>query len=93
MKSVLDKFKREDLPNDGLKELSDVIGINSVKAVMVKMPGVTVHVPKSIYKQSDMNYIRNNRDKSVSEMARELGCSHRTVYRKLKKVFREKKII
>jgi len=82
MKSVLSRFKRVDLPNEGLRILSDVIGINQVKAMMVKLPGVTIHIPKDFYKQSDMNFIRKNPDMPVGKMAVELGCSVRTVYRK-----------
>lgn len=86
MKSVLEKFQREDLPNEGLRNLSDVIGINHVKAVMVKLPGVTIHVPKGFYKQSDINYIKKNIGQSPEVMADKLGCSVRTIYRKLKAV-------
>jgi len=86
MKSILSKFKREDLPNESLRLLSDVIGINQVKALMVRMPGCTIHIPKSFYKQSDLNFIRKNKTTPVKEIARELGCSERTVYRKLKTV-------
>ena len=83
MKSFLERFEREDLPNEGLRCLSDVIGINNVKAIMVKMPGQTVHVPKDFYRQADINYIKNNMDMPVVEMARNLGCSVRTIYRRL----------
>jgi len=83
MKSVLDKFTREDLPNEGLRLLSDVIGVNQVKAMMVQLPGMTFHVPKDFHKQSDLNYIRKNADRPVEEIALALGCSVRTVYRKL----------
>lgn len=90
MKSVLSKFKRGDLPNEGLRVLSDVIGVNSVKAMMVQLPGMTFHVPKGFYKQSDLNYIRKNKDKPVEEMANDLGCSTRTIYRKLDRIENEK---
>lgn len=83
MKKLLEKFTREDLPNDGLRELSDVIGINEVKAVMVKLPGVTIHVPKTIYRESDMNYLKTHKDDNPETLADVLGCSQRTIYRKL----------
>ena len=86
MKSILQKFSREDLPNESLRILSDVIGINQVKEIMVRLPGVTVHIPKSFYKQSDMNFIIKNKKRPPKEIAQELGCSVRTVYRKLKAV-------
>lgn len=86
MKSILSKFKREDLPNESLRLLSDVIGINSVKALMIRLPGVTIHIPKSFYRQSDLNFIRKNKTTPIKEIAQELGCSERTVYRKLKLV-------
>ena len=82
MKSVVENFIREDLPNEGLKEMSDVIGINHVKALMVKCPGMTFHVPKDLYRQSDLDYIKKNFGETVENLANTLGCSVRTIYRK-----------
>jgi len=85
-KSILANFDREDLPNEGLRLLSDIIGIDSVKVVMLKLPGTTIHVPKTLYKQSDNNYLMKNKDKPAKELAYKMGCSLRSVYRKLKAV-------
>ena len=78
-------MEREDLPTDKLKELADVIGVNQVKAMLLKLPGYEIYVPKSfLYKKSDMNYIRQNPNKKPVEIAEQLGCSLRTAYRKKK---------
>lgn len=86
MKSVLDDFSRDDLPNEGLREMSDVIGINQVKALMVKCPGVTFHIPKDLYRQSDLDYIKKNTKKTSAEIAETLGLSERTIQRKRRKL-------
>ena len=82
MKSILEKWDREDLPNEKMRQLSDVVGINNVKAILVKCPGMVFSVPKTFYRISDDNYIKKNRSKPVDEIAMKLGCSIRTVYRK-----------
>jgi len=86
MKSILQKWDREDLPNEKMRQLSDVIGINSVKAILVKCPGMVFSVPKTFCRVSDINYITKNKDMPVPEIALNLGCSERTVYRKLELV-------
>lgn len=86
MKGVLEKFEREDFPNDGLKRLSDVIGVNTVKLILLKCPGMTFHVPKAFYKQSDINYITKHKNDTPQEIAEALGLSVRTVYRKLESI-------
>jgi len=88
MKDLIEKFTKEDLPNKGLQELSDVIGINQVKAMLVKLPGVTIHVPKSLYKKSDLEYIKEHIDDAPEDIAEKTGCSLRTVYRKIEAIKR-----
>ena len=81
MKSILQKMTRSELPNDGLRELSDVIGVNRVKEMLVKLPGCTYHVPKTLYKQEDRHYIKTHPNKTAKEIAYDLGVSLRTAYR------------
>ena len=83
MKGMLEKFEREDLPNKGLRILSDSLGINQVKEIMLTCPGQTFHIPKSFYKQSDLNYITKHIDDDPKDIAYKLGCSLRTVQRKV----------
>jgi len=85
-KSILAKYNREDLPNENLRILSDLIGMDLIKVVMLKFPGTNIHVPKTLYRQSDENYLSKNKDKPARELAHVMGCSIRTVYRKLKQV-------
>ena len=82
MKGLFKNYHREDLPNKALMELSDVIGMSQMKAVLVKCPGMTFHVPKVLYRKSDMDFIRKNPDMKKDAIADALGCSLRTVYRK-----------
>lgn len=86
MKGIFEKMEREDLPNEGLKKLSDVVGINQIKAMLVQLPGVTIHVPKIFYKQGDDNFIRKNMDMPVKDIAQKLGCSENTVWRKRRSI-------
>lgn len=82
MTSILKKMTRAELPNDGLRELSDVIGVNRVKEMLVKLPGSTYYVPKTLYKHEDKHYIETHPDKTAKEIAYDLGVSERTAYRK-----------
>jgi len=82
MKQIVKRFERDDLPNDELKILSDAIGINQVKALLIKCPGQRFYIPKSVYKQMDLNYIRKNPGKTPQEIAEVLGIGLRTAYRK-----------
>ena len=83
MKQILKKFKREDLPTEGLRLLSDAIGINSVKAALVKCQGMIVYFPKKVNKQSQLNYIVKNPRKTPQQIAEALGIGLRTAYRKM----------
>jgi len=86
MKGLFEKWTIADLPNPGLKELAEVIGLDNIKAMLVKCPGMTFHVPKDLYKQSDIEYIKTHLDDPISELAEKLGMSERTVFRKIKQV-------
>lgn len=86
MKGMLEKFEREDLPNKGLRILSDSLGINQVKEIMLTCPGQSFHVPKSFYKQSDINYITKHIKDDPKNIANKLGCSVRTIQRKIQAI-------
>ena len=83
MKGILERFKREDLPNEGLRLLSDAVGVNTVKEILLKCPGMNFHVPKAFFKQSDLNYIKKHMNDKPEDIAGVLCCSERTVFRKL----------
>lgn len=85
-KSFLLKLERKDLPNEGLRILSDIIGINKIKVLLVKMPGTVVYIPKYFHKQIDETYLGKNFKKPIDELALMLGVSERTVYRRLKNI-------
>jgi len=86
MKGILEKWTREDLPNKGLRDMSDIIGVNETKALMFKCKGLTVTFPKTFDKQSDLNYIEKNMDLAPEVVAHNLGLSLRSVYRKRQEV-------
>jgi hypothetical protein len=86
MKSFVKKWNRDDIPNKGLKEVSDVIGINAVKALLVKCPGMTFHIPKKYYSQLDDSFLKKHRKEKATWLAHKLGLSVRTIYRKLQKL-------
>ncbi len=86
MKSFLEEWERGDIPNEGLKSISDVIGINNVKSILVKFPGMTFHVPKKYYSQLDDSFLKKNKGEKATWLADKLGYSVRTIYRKLAKL-------
>ena len=83
MKQIVKKFKREDLPNEGLRLLSDEIGINPVKAARVKCRVMIVYFPKKVNETSQLNYIIKNPRKTPQQISEALGIGLRTAYRKM----------
>jgi len=85
MKSILDRIEICNLPNDNLKALSMIIGINKFKELIVKIPGAKIYIPKSVKSISNKSYaIENFNGNNHQGIADHLGISKRSVYRLLK---------
>lgn len=90
-RSILDTLTREELPTQELKDLADVIGINKLKEVLIKMPGQRFYIPKWYLREVDDNFILKNYtsqdvDKNVEKIGQRLGLTTRTVYRRISRL-------
>lgn len=84
MKAILSKMEIEDLPNAGLRDLAELIGVSKVKELMIKFRGRILYIPKTFNKKYCRRYIERNWDGSnVKQLAQDLGITERTVYRHL----------
>lgn len=84
MKALLHKMKIEDLPNRGLRDLAEQIGISKVKELIIKFGGRVVYIPKRFDKTFNRRYIEKHwTGKNVPALAKDLGITERTVYRHL----------
>lgn len=87
-KPWLDNLTEEDMPNEELKVIASLCGVETAIALMKNIPGVMVCIPsKSLIKLRN-KYICKKYDgkkKSIIELSRELGLSERAIYDILKK--------
>lgn len=86
MKAILSKLEINDLPDNGLREIARIVGVNVIKELIIKCPGLSVYIPKTFHKIYTRKYINKHFNGSNhSELADDLGVSTRTVFRHLNK--------
>jgi len=86
MKAILSRIDVEDLPDNGLREIARIVGVNVIKELIIKCPGTSVYIPKTFHKIYTRKYIEKHFDGSnVDDLAADLGVSRRTVFRHLNK--------
>jgi DNA invertase Pin-like site-specific DNA recombinase len=86
MKAILSRIGLEDLPDNGLREMARIVGVNVIKELIVKCPGLRVRIPKTFHKIYTRKYIEKHFDGgNYNELATDLGVSRRTVFRHLNK--------
>jgi Mor family transcriptional regulator len=84
VKALLEKMEIEDLPSASLKEVAKQIGVSKVKELMIKCGGMVLYIPKTFNKIYCRRYIAKHWDGSnVTQLAKDLGITERTVYRHL----------
>jgi len=85
MKALLTKLEIEDLPDNGLRELAKTLGVNVVKELFVKCPGITVYIPKTWHRLYIKKYIKRHfTGNNYEELARDLGVTKRTIFRHIR---------
>jgi len=73
-----------DLP-ESLRPIAKALGIAAVKTLIVKCPGKTFYIPKSLNSSYNHNYIKENfTGDNYADLAEHLGITTRSVYRCLK---------
>ena len=74
----------DNLPNEDLKIVASVIGMDPTIKLMCELPGIIISVPKNATLPAKIEYILNVYDgskKSRFELARICGLSENYIYR------------
>lgn len=82
--AIIDYLRYEDLPAD-LQVLADVVGLDALKELIIKLGGISLYIPKtqSLTALQD-RYVADNKHRPVKVLMEETGLSQRSVYRKLR---------
>lgn len=66
--------------NGGLRFIVDVLGPEALCKLIEASPGIRVYIPKIQAGERTRDVIRENPDRSASDLARDLGISVQAVY-------------
>lgn len=89
MKDIYDNIQIEDLTDD-LELIATVVGIDTLRNLMRKLQGAYLYIPKiSRLEKFVIRYLQENQDKSLKQVAVELGVSTQYLW----KLKRDGKII
>jgi len=83
-KPWMKNITEENLPNEDLKILSAVIGIEPTIKIMCELPGIIISVPKNGTLQAKIDYVKMHYDgtkKSRYELAKMCDLSEGYIYR------------
>ncbi len=84
MKDIFNEIRAEELTED-LQDLSELIGIESVRKLLKFYAGAQFYIPKITRLDSFIfNYLNKNRSKGTKALANELSCSEQYVRNKRK---------
>lgn len=88
MGELINGLKASELPNDDLKFLQDVIGLEAVQKLLVHAPGMSFYIPTRLPAAFVREYVLRNFDpaepNSSRVIAKKLRISERHVWRILK---------
>lgn len=84
MDRLIDTLTANDLPNEDLEFLVDVIGLDNVKKLLTKCPGMSFYVPVKLSSKFHRRYILDHyrkNENNVRAIARALGVTQKTVWK------------
>jgi len=83
----LDDITEDEMPNEELKLIASLCGVETAISLMKNVPGIMVSVPNKALINLRNRYIYNNYDgtkKSIIKLSRKLGLTVRYLYQILK---------
>ncbi len=84
MNDIFSKIEQSDLTDD-LQIIAEVCGIETVRSLLRNCGGMSIYVPKiSRLDNFVFRYMKENKEKTFKQIARELGVSEQYI----KKLFR-----
>lgn len=82
---ILAELRIEDLPNDELRDLAEIIGLEATVRMMCHWAGMQVRVPVTGLRNVQKKYVQAVYDGSnIGRIAQRLGITYRTVERYIK---------
>ena len=94
MKKNDDKWKNitpEDMPNDDLRLVAEVCGIETVISLLKNLPGTNLYIPSSGYAFLMEQKIRNEFNEGISP--NRLAIEYGTSVQKIREILKKKDII
>lgn len=80
-----DLIGKDDLPNDDIKNIADICGMDTAIKIMENMPGLLVNIPKNGMRKVKNRYIAEHYNgHNVKELAVICNMSMRHVYNVIK---------
>ena len=83
-KPWIDKITSENLPNEDLKTIAFLLGLDAAVKLMCELPGVNLSIPKNATLPAKILYIMEKYDgtkKSRLKLSKECGLSEGYIYR------------
>lgn len=87
MENLISSLKASDLPNEDVRYLADVIGLEAAQLLLERCAGMTFYIPLKMSKDFHRQYIAEHFTgtvRSARALAQELGITEQTVYRILR---------
>lgn len=76
-------YTPEVMPNNDMRDVAECMGVDVAVELMENFGGQDIYIPKKPQTAIVKKYAEANPKKTVSEIARDLNLSRRTVYRNL----------
>jgi Mor family transcriptional regulator len=83
----------EDLPNEDLKIVAALVGLDTAVKMMCELPGIVISIPKNATLGAKIKYIKKHYDgskKSRYELAKACGVSENYIYKIIRKALNSK---
>lgn len=80
---VLSKMTIDEMPNEDMRTVAEVLGVDVAMGLMQNFNGTRICIPKRTNIRRISTLLRTT-SLSPREIAKELGVGQRTVYRKMK---------
>lgn len=83
-KPWINEIDINDLPNEDLKIIAEIIGIDIAIKMMCELPGIAISIPKNATLKAKIKYVKKHYDgskKSRYKLAKECDLSENYIYR------------
>lgn len=90
-KKILKNLRPEDMPNDDLKFIAEVCGIETAIALLKNVPGTNIYIPSSGYSFLMEQKIKNEFNNGISP--NRLAVEYGTSVQKIREILKRKDVV